>query len=135
MLKSGLCDFSDAYILVSETKTFTGLGADDSVKQPDERKKRTIFKNCVPFTDCINEINKTQIDNAKDIDNVMPMHNLIEYSNHYLNTSRSLWQYYRDEPNDNITNSESLRSKIKTIGNTPDAGNQENREIAVPLKY
>ena len=98
-------------------------------------KKRTIFKNCVPFTDCINEINKTQINNAKDIDNVMPMHNLIEYSNHYLNTSRTLWQYYKDEPNDNITNSESLRPKIKTTGNTPDAGNQENREIAVPLKY
>ena len=65
----------------------------------------------------------------------MLMENLIEYSDHYLNTSVSLWQYYKDEPNDNIANSESFRSKIKIKGNTPDAGNQENLEIAVPLKY
>ena len=65
----------------------------------------------------------------------MLMENLIEYSDHYLNTSVSLWQYYKDEPNDNIANSESFRSKIKIKGNTPDGSNQENLEIAVPLKY
>ena len=48
-----------------------------------------IFKNCAPFTDCMREINNTQVDNAKDIDVVMPMNNLIEYSNNYLKTSRS----------------------------------------------
>ena len=51
-----------------------------------------VFKTCAPFTDCINEINNTQVDNAKEIDVVMPMYNLIEYSDNYLKTSRSLWQ-------------------------------------------
>ena len=54
--------------------------------------KKVIFKNCAPFTNCISEINNTQIDNAKDIDIVMPMYNLKEYSNNYLKTSRILWQ-------------------------------------------
>ena len=49
-------------------------------------------------TDCVSEINNTQIDNAKDLDDVMPMYNLLEHSNNYLKTSGSLWQYYRDEP-------------------------------------
>ena len=54
-----------------------------------------VFKNCAPFTNCMSEINNTQIDNAKDIDVVMPMYNLIEYSDSYSKTSGSLWQYYR----------------------------------------
>ena len=58
--------------------------------------KNVIFKNCTPFTDCISEINNTQVYNAKDIDIVMPMYSLIEYSDNYLNTSGSLWQYHRD---------------------------------------
>ena len=49
-------------------------------------------------TDCVSEINNTQIDNAKDLDDVMPMYNLLEHSNNYLKTSGNLWQYYRDEP-------------------------------------
>ena len=57
-----------------------------------------IIKNCDPFTNCISEINNIQIDNAKDIDTVMPMYNLIEYSDNYSKTPGSLWQYYRDEP-------------------------------------
>ena len=57
-----------------------------------------IFKNCAPFSDCISKINNSQIVNAKDIDVVMPMNNLIEYSDNYLETSGRLWQYYRDEP-------------------------------------
>ena len=56
-------------------------------------------------TKCISRINNTDIDNARDIDIVMPMYNLTEYSNKYLKTSRSLWQYYEDEPNDNIADS------------------------------
>ena len=63
MLKSGLCDYSDAYILVSGT--ITGNGDNDTVKRADEREKGVIFKNCAPFIDCISEINNTQIDNAK----------------------------------------------------------------------
>ena len=56
-----------------------------------------VFKNCAPFTNCMSEINNTQTDNAKDIDVVMPMYNLIEYSDNYSKTSGSLWQYYRDK--------------------------------------
>ena len=70
--------------------------------------KKLIFKNCVPFTHCISEINNTQVDNAKDVDIVMPMYNLIEYSDNYSKTSGSVWQYCKDIPavygNDNIFN-------------------------------
>ena len=65
--------YNDAYILVSGTITITGAGADDAAKRLDERNKVVIFKNCAPFTDCISEINNTQIDNAKYIDVEMPM--------------------------------------------------------------
>ena len=66
--------------------------------------KKVIFKNCAPFTNCINEINNTQIDNAKDIDIVMPMYSLIEYSDNYAKTIGSLWQYCKDIPARNNAN-------------------------------
>ena len=93
------------------------------------------FKNCSPFTNCISEINTTQVDNAKDIDIVMPMYNLIEYSENYAKTTGSLWQYFRDEPNDNLADSESFMSKIKITGKTPNDDNEKDVEIMVPLKY
>ena len=65
----------------------------------------------------------------------MPMYNLIEYSDNYAETSGSLWQYYRDEPNDNLATSESFKSKIKITGKTPDNANEKYVEIMVPLKY
>ena len=86
--------------------TIKGEGADDNPKRLDERNKGAIFKNFAPFTKCISNINNTQTDNAKDIDVVMPIYNLIEYSGNYSKTLGSLWQYYRDEPNHNITESE-----------------------------
>ena len=92
MLKSRLCDISDAYILVSGTIEIPSTAA-----APNKRKN-IITKNCAPFTDCISQINNTHIDNAKDIDIVMPMYNLIEYSNNYSKTTGGLWQYCRDEP-------------------------------------
>ena len=73
MLKSILCDYSDAYILVKGKITITGAGADAAGRQADERDKGVAFKNCAPFTNCISEINNTQVDNAKDIDIVMSM--------------------------------------------------------------
>ena len=73
MLKSSLCDYSDAYILVKGTITITGAGADAAGRHGDGRDKGVAFKNCAPFTNCISEINNTQVDNAKDIDIVMPM--------------------------------------------------------------
>ena len=79
MLRSNLCDYADAYILVKGTITITGAGNDDATKRADERDKGVIFKNCAPFTKCISRINNTNIDTAQDIDIVMPMHNVIEY--------------------------------------------------------
>ena len=90
MLKSSLCDYSDAYILANGKITITGAGADAATRQADERDKGVAFKNCAPFINCISEINNTQADNAKDIDIVMPMYNLIEYSDNYAKTTRSL---------------------------------------------
>ena len=68
MLESRLCDYSDAYILVNEKITITGAGDDATARQTDERDKGVAFKNCAPFTNCISEMNNTQIDNCKDID-------------------------------------------------------------------
>ena len=116
MLKSSLCDYSDAYILVKGTITIAGARADAEAIQADERDKGVVFKNCAPFTNCISEINNTQIDNAKDIDIVMPMYNLIEYCDNYAKTSGRLLQYYRDEPSNNLANSESFKFKVKITG-------------------
>ena len=86
MLKSSLCDYSDAYILVKGKITITGAGDDVAVRQADERDKGVAFKNCAPFINCISEINNTQVDNCKDIDIVMPLYNLLEYSDNYAKT-------------------------------------------------
>ena len=135
MLKSSLCDYSDAYILVKGKITITGAGADATNRQADERDKGVAFKNCAPFINCISEINNTQVDNARDIDILMPMYNLIEYSDNYVKTTGSLWQYFRDEPDDDLEDSESLKCKIKITGKTPDDDNEKDVEIMVPLKY
>ena len=135
MLKSSLCDYSDAYIHVKGKITITGEGDNDAAKRADERNKGVTFKNCALFTICISEINNTQIDNCKDTDIIMPMYYLIEYSDNYAKTSGSLWQYYRDEPNNNLANSKSFKSKIKITRRTPALGNEKDVEIMVPLKY
>ena len=135
MFKSSLCDYRDAYIHVRGEITITRARADAAARQEDERDKVVAFTNCAPFTICISEINNTQIDNCKDIDIVMPMYYLIEYSDNNAKTSGSLWQYYRDEPNDNLADSESSKSKIKITGKTLDNGNEKDVEIMVPLKY
>ena len=136
MLKSSLCDYSDACILVKGTIRITGAGADAAARQADERDKGVAFKNYAPFTNCISEINNTQVDNAKDIDILMPMPNyLIEYSDNYAKNTGSLWQYFRDEPNDDIEDSESFTSKIKITGKTADDDNEKDVKIMVPLKY
>ena len=135
MVRSSLCDYADSYILVKGTITITGAGANADTSQADERDKGVTFKNCAPFTKCISRINNTDIDNAQDINIVMPMYNLIEYSDNYSKTSGSVWQYYRDDPNDNMTRSGSFKSKIKITGKTLADGNTKHVEIMVPLKY
>ena len=122
MIRSKLCDYSDAYILVSGTITITGAGDDANAKRADERNKGLVFKNCAPFTSCISSVNNTQTYNSENIDVLMPMYILvpmyilIEYSDNYSKTSGSLWQFYRDDPNDNITESESFKYKTKITG-------------------
>ena len=109
MLRSNLCDYADAYILVTGTITITGAGNHDATKQTDERDNGVKFKNCMPFAKCISRIDDTEKDNAQNIDIVMPMYNLIEYSDNYSKTSGSLCQYYKDDTNDTIKNSESFK--------------------------
>ena len=142
MSKSSLCDYSDAYILVKGTISVNNTAAAGAAA--NNINKKVIFKNCAPFTNCISEINNTQIDNAKDIDIVMPMYNLIEYSDNYAKTTGSLWQYCKDIPalnaNDEIiifaegNTTDSFKFKAKITGQTRDDGTKDV-EIMVPLKY
>ena len=91
MLKSNLCDCNDAYILVKGTIALIGKGANAEPIRTDKNNKRVIFKHYTLFTDCITEINNTQLHNAKDLDVVMSMYNRIEYSDNYSGTTGSLW--------------------------------------------
>ena len=128
-LESSICDFSDAYILV--TGNINVVGADDNTK--------VAFKNCSPFRKCRTEINKTFIDEADFINITMPMYNLTEYSDNYSDTSGSLWQFKRDEIEGNVdltvdanhipNNSSSYKYKSSFITN------RNGVKIAVPLKY
>ena len=122
MLKSSLCDYSDAYIIVKGTITVNNTataGAD-----ANNTNKKVIFKNCAPFTNCVSEMNNTQVDNAKDIDIVMPT---VEYSDNYAKTSGSLWQYCKDIPPVNNNNAivdftNSFNFKAKITGQTGNGG-------------
>ena len=105
ILISVLCDFSDAYIIVK------GVIA---VTYPDNAKRNKVvaFKNNAKFINYISKINDVQIGNAEDLDIVMPMYNLLEYSKNYRNTTGSLWNYYRDESSNPLSsNSESFKYK------------------------
>ena len=161
MLRSNLCDYSDAYILVKGTITVTG-------NHPRHRQNRPlIIKNNAPFISCITGINGELIEDADDLDIVMPMYNLLEYSKYYRKSIGSLCNYYRDElsddnDNDNfgnikVVNSEAFKYKNKITGNTYNvnstilnpAGNarinnpnyvannsgKKSIELAIPLKY
>ena len=122
MLKSSLYDYSDAYIHVRGTITVNNTVAEGAVA--NNNNKKVILKNCPSFTNCISEINNTDLDNAKDLDIVMPIYNLIEYSDNYSKTSGSLWQYTKDIPavdnnnaivnftNNNLTDSFNFRVKM-----------------------
>ena len=88
MLRSSLCDYSDGYILVKGNISVNNTaGAAAAAAAANNTNKKVIFKNCAPFTNCISKINNTQVDNAEYIDTVIPMYNLIEYSDNYLKTS------------------------------------------------
>ena len=142
MIRSNLCDHSDAYMLVKGTIAVPNTAAAGTAV--NNTNKKVIFKNCAPFTDCITEINNIQVHDAQRIDVVTPMHNSTEYSDAYLKTLGSLWQYYRDEPalgdygnivdfpTDNT--SASFKFEQKITGQTENNG-AKDVEITVSLKY
>ena len=157
MLKSNLCDYSDAYILVKDTVTVTAPGTNNGENNiRDERNRPLILKNNAPFVSCITRINGELIEDADDLDIVVSMYNLLEYSKNYRKTIGSLYNYYRDELSDDaddnnfdnikIVNSNTFKYKNKIIGNTYNVnagadgydvnknGTQEV-ELAIPLKY
>ena len=128
MLKCILCDYRDAYILVNGTITVNNTGGADA--DANNTNKKVIFKHCAPFINCICEINNTQVDDAKNIDILIPMYNLIENTDNYSKTSESLWQYWEDIPavNNNgetvnfaVNNlTDSFNFKAKVISQTAD---------------
>ena len=141
MLRSSLCDYSDVYILVKGTIIVTNTGI---AAVPNNRNSKVIFKNYTSFTDCIGEINNTEIDNPRDIAVVMQMYDLTEYSDNCSKTSETIWKYYRDEPIiDNYGNvikfpddpdSASFKYKEKITGQAGDNG-RKDVQMMVPLKY
>ena len=90
-LESNLCDYSDAYISVTGNITVTG----------GDRNTKVSFNNCSPFRECRTEINEDFVDKTEHINSAMPMYNLIEYSDNYSETSGCLWQFKRDEIEEN----------------------------------
>ena len=107
---------------------------DATATPTDRNNKQVIFRNCTPFSNCINEINNTKVDNTKDIDLVTPMYHLMQYSNNYSKTLGSLWEYCRDEPDESIRDSKSFNFKSRFLNDT-DNTSTVNVEIAVSLRY
>ena len=143
MLRSSLCDYSDAYRLVKGNITVHNTAAEGAAA--DNTNKKVIFKNCAPFIDCISKISNTQVYNVKDIHIVMPMYNLTEYSDNNSKISGSLWQYCKDIPavNNNgdivdfngANTAVSFNFKAKIIGQGDNNGRKDNVEKMVSLKY
>ena len=138
VLKPNLCDYAEAYILVDGTIRATNAVNDT----------RLALKNCAPFIKCNLEINDEHVDTAENLDIVMPMYNLIEYSDNYQDSSATLYQYNRDEPpeanaTDDLTadNSSSFKYRINLLGNVTEVAGDAagvrrlNVKVVVPLKY
>ena len=142
MLRSNLCNYSDAYVWVKRKITVTNENDNTNFN------KELTLKNNTPFISCISKINSELVENAEDFDITMPMYNLLEYSKNYEKTSGSLFNYYRDDPSEliigdgdnainiSIRNSKSFDYKTEITGSL-DAGEDEKEDvtIAIPLKY
>ena len=144
MLRSDLCDYSGAYIVVKGRISVTGTN------NANRRNKKLTFKDNAPFRSCITKINNTFTDHAEDTDIAIPMYNLLEYHDNFSMTSGSLWNYYRDAVNDanennaasncmlnknKTTKSKSFKHKTKIIGSTSANNSRLDVEAVVPLKY
>ena len=157
MLRSNLCDYSDAYILVKGTVMVTAPGANNGASNiRDKRNRPLISKNIAPFVSCITRINGELFEDADDLDIVMSIYNLLEYSKSYRKTIGSLYNYYRDELSDDaddnnfdnikLVNSNTFKYKNKITGNkyNVNAGAQsynankngtQEVQLAIPLRY
>ena len=134
VLKSNLCDYAEAHILVDDTIRAAAANANT----------RLSLKNCAPFTKCNLEINDEHVDTAENLDIVIPMYNLTEYSDNYQDSSATLYQYKRDEPPEGdpipnlaVDNSSSFKYKVELLGDPVVANNiaRRNVKVVVPLKY
>ena len=144
ILRSDLCNFRDAYIVVKGDVTLTKT---DGRRFTDIRNRFLAFQNNTSITNCISKINNVLTDNAEDLDVVMSMYSLIEYSKNYRKTTKILWNSYTDEPNnpplnppvgnnpptvnfnaDHITNSESFKYKISITGKTSNANEEDGKD-------
>ena len=145
MLRSKLCDYSDASIIVKGRVSVRGTN------NAHTRNKKLTFKDNAPFRSCVSKINNTFTYNAENLDIVMPMYNLLQYSDNYYKRSGNLWNNYRDEINDSAnenndvnnyrinnnktTTSKSFEYKTKIIRRMPNDINILDAEVVVPLKY
>ena len=144
MLRSDICDYSDAYVIMKRRISVR------ETNDPNTINKKLTFKNNVPFRSCISKINNTFVENAEDLDIAMSMYNLLEYNDNYFMTSGSYWNYYRDKINDDenendandnrmnknkTTTSKSFENKTKIIGSTPNNNNILDAEVVIPLNY
>ena len=134
VLKPNLCDYAEAYILVDGTIRAAAANANT----------RLALKNCAPFTKCNLEINDEHVDTAENLEIVMPMYNLIEYSDNYQDSSATVYQYKRDEPPEGdpipdlaVVNSSSFKYKVELLGDPVLDGviAKRNVKVVVPLKY
>ena len=138
VIKPNLCDYSDVYVLVTGDMKIADIAADTNVA----------FKDCAPVTRCVTHINEEHVETAANLDIIMPMYNLIEYSDNYSDSCGSLWQFKRDESpmnNDenplNVTldNSTSFKYKASLLGKVDDAEDDNrslnNIKLVAPLKY
>ena len=138
VLKPNLCDYAEAYILVDGTIRAVAANAAGATAV------KLALKNCAPFTKCNLEMNDEHVDTAENLDIVMPMYNLIEYSDNYQYSSATLYQYKRDEsPEDNainnlnVNNSSFFKYKVNLLGNAVPTNLivKRNLKVVVPLKY
>ena len=131
MLRSDLCNFSDACIVVEGGITLEGDN------DANKRNKNLAFQNNAPLINCISKINGVEIDNAEDLDVVKPIYNPLENSKNYRKTTGSLWNYYRDEPSNPLSsNSESFKYKTSIVGKTPEDNDSLTKaKVVIPLKY
>ena len=138
VVKPNFCDYSDAYILVAADIEVAAAAADTNVA----------FKSCAPFTRCVTHINDEHVETAENLDIIMLMYNLIEYSDDYADSSGSLYQFKRDESpmnDDNnplnvaLDNSTFFKYKVSLLGKATDADGDDRSlkkaKVVVPLKY